>query len=76
MVKMLFVFFVFTCLYFVWDSIKDVRKKSKIEEDLTDARTESEILDMEEEAMALEKENRERKEALYSKDEVTPETEA
>ena len=73
MFKIMVVFFIGTCLYFAWDGIKDIRRKSKVEEDLTEAKTESEILDIEEQAVKLERENQDRKEALYGKEEETTE---
>ncbi len=76
MFKMMALLFIIVCLYLIISSVWDIYKKKRAEDDLVDARTESDVLDIEEETIKLEKQNMKRKGALYSKDEVEAETEA
>ena len=51
-----------------------IYKKKKMEDELEEQRTESVVLDLEEEAARLEKENKERKEALAREEETVEES--
>ena len=73
MFKIMSFLFICTCLYVIWGEIKKAYKKKKAEDVLMEARTESEELSILEEAKKLEEENRQRKEALFSKEEVSEE---
>lgn len=70
MFKMMAILFICVCLYIIWGETKKVFAKKVAEDDLVEAKTESDVISMMEKTKDLEKLNDKRKEALYSKDEV------
>ena len=73
MFKMLAVIVIFTILYFFVTELWNLRKKSKASKMLDDVRTAEELFEIEREVEERERKLAKKKEALYSKDEVTPE---
>jgi len=68
MFRIMALFFIFGCLYFLITEILNFRKRSVAAKKLANLEAERDIISMEEEAAELEKENMKRKMALYDED--------
>ena len=73
MFKMLFIFAMVLIVYFMYQEIMNIRKRSKANKELEDVQTAEDLFETEKEVFEREEELKKKKEALYSKDEVTEE---